>query len=452
MTARRWISAAVLVLATGLTLGRLVIGHSADTALARLHARGLPTTPGELDNWYRPVAPTDNLARTILNASGAYRPTRDLTNTPYTGKLEVPSHPVDPQSLSRWQAEIAQNTEVFDALARGRERTASRYPINLRAGPGTLVPHLGQVKRLVQFLALAALTDAESGHPAEAVRHVEDILVAARSLDAEPLLISQLVRASIVRIATGAAATSLPRTTVDDAGWKGLQEALVATATTTGIRNGLIGEISSAAGVFESAPAEMAVWFADDLGAGGKPTPGTRATAALYIASGVRALDERFCLDRLGEFLDASALPFPDALRRSRAVAQRVETEGTGFAVRFKYLSGILLNGLNHSLEQQAFCEASVRTTIAGCAIERHRLAHAGHPPETLAELVPAFLTAVPTDPFDGQPLRYHRTGDAFVVYSIGADGKDDGGEPQQAARKGSPARPTFDIVYRRVP
>lgn len=33
-------------------------------------------------------------------------------------------------------------------------------------------------------------------------------------------------------------------------------------------------------------------------------------------------------------------------------------------------------------------------------------------------------MKPVPTDPFDGKPLRYRQEGKGFVVYSIGATGK----------------------------
>ena len=51
--------------------------------------------------------------------------------------------------------------------------------------------------------------------------------------------------------------------------------------------------------------------------------------------------------------------------------------------------------------------------------------------PEQLTELVPDYLKAVPTDPFTvDQPLRYRRDGESYVLYSVGPDSEDDGGEP----------------------
>ncbi len=67
----------------------------------------------------------------------------------------------------------------------------------------------------------------------------------------------------------------------------------------------------------------------------------------------------------------------------------------------------------------------ALRTALA---IERHRLAHEGRMPWSLEELVPAYLPAVPHDLFDNQPLRFNLLPIGYVLYSLGADGVDDGG------------------------
>jgi hypothetical protein len=54
--------------------------------------------------------------------------------------------------------------------------------------------------------------------------------------------------------------------------------------------------------------------------------------------------------------------------------------------------------------------------------------ARTGRYPDSLAELVPDLLPAVPIDPFTGDPLVYRREGEGFVVYSLGSNQKDDGG------------------------
>jgi len=74
--------------------------------------------------------------------------------------------------------------------------------------------------------------------------------------------------------------------------------------------------------------------------------------------------------------------------------------------------------------------ETTKRLTVTAIALKRFDLRH-GSFPEQLNQLTPEFLPAVPLDPVDAQPLRYRRNGDGtFVLYSIGPDNKDDGGEP----------------------
>ena len=74
----------------------------------------------------------------------------------------------------------------------------------------------------------------------------------------------------------------------------------------------------------------------------------------------------------------------------------------------------------------------------------------AGKLPDTLAELIPTYLDAVPEDPFDCKELRYKKLETGFVVYSVGEDGNDDGGKGKSRKRSGAdvPSDVTF-IVHR---
>lgn len=71
---------------------------------------------------------------------------------------------------------------------------------------------------------------------------------------------------------------------------------------------------------------------------------------------------------------------------------------------------------------------------LALVACERYRIRH-GRWPESLQALVPEFLDKVPTDPYDGQPLRYRRLPDGAIVYSVGPNRKDEGGTRTDAKR-----------------
>jgi len=69
----------------------------------------------------------------------------------------------------------------------------------------------------------------------------------------------------------------------------------------------------------------------------------------------------------------------------------------------------------------------------AAIALKRYELRH-GQLPQNLALLAPEFLPEAPHDFMDGQSLRYRLNGDgSFTLYSVGDDGRDDGGDPSPA-------------------
>lgn len=80
-------------------------------------------------------------------------------------------------------------------------------------------------------------------------------------------------------------------------------------------------------------------------------------------------------------------------------------------------------------------------STLAVIAMESFRRAR-GKWPATLSELVPAYLPALPLDPFDGKPMRYiapTSESELPILYSIGVDGLDESGKipTTKAARYG---------------
>jgi hypothetical protein len=74
--------------------------------------------------------------------------------------------------------------------------------------------------------------------------------------------------------------------------------------------------------------------------------------------------------------------------------------------------------------------ETAKNMVITVIALRRYQLRHA-QLPTTLKDLVPELLKTVPIDWTDGQPLRYRTNSDGtFLLYSVGENGRDDGGNP----------------------
>jgi hypothetical protein len=66
--------------------------------------------------------------------------------------------------------------------------------------------------------------------------------------------------------------------------------------------------------------------------------------------------------------------------------------------------------------------------------------------PTNLAQLVPNYLHRLPADPFTGRPLVYLPEGTRWLLYSVGEDGVDNGGDPVPPSVPGAVTK--GDIFY----
>jgi hypothetical protein len=72
-------------------------------------------------------------------------------------------------------------------------------------------------------------------------------------------------------------------------------------------------------------------------------------------------------------------------------------------------------------------CEQVQQNVQVALALAAYRSA-TGHYPAMLDDLAPKYLAAVPSDLFSGKPLIYRPTENGYLLYSVGVNGKDDGG------------------------
>ena len=101
-----------------------------------------------------------------------------------------------------------------------------------------------------------------------------------------------------------------------------------------------------------------------------------------------------------------------------------------------KPLSTLALIQLPRLVEGSAHAQTLLESTRTACAVERYRLGNK-RLPVSLGDLVPAFLPAAPNDPITGRPLLYKPKEDgAFVVYGVGWNQIDDGGSVQSTPPK----------------
>jgi hypothetical protein len=101
---------------------------------------------------------------------------------------------------------------------------------------------------------------------------------------------------------------------------------------------------------------------------------------------------------------------------------------------RFRYpFSSIAIPNFIKALNTGARTETERRIAITAIALARFHLARNTYPP-TLAALVNNFLPSVPHDLMSGQALCYRLDASGKpILYSVGSDGEDNGGDPTPA-------------------
>ena len=84
---------------------------------------------------------------------------------------------------------------------------------------------------------------------------------------------------------------------------------------------------------------------------------------------------------------------------------------------------------------QHLFVESQLGLLQVALALRQYELEN-GNFPAAIEQLVPGYLKEVPTDPFaPGSKLRYRPVASEYLIWSVGPDGKDDGGLLPESGR-----------------
>lgn len=156
---------------------------------------------------------------------------------------------------------------------------------------------------------------------------------------------------------------------------------------------------------------------------------GLESVTGPVIASVVASrADMRNEYDRILDEYQSLALESP--WDRDWSVDSRIDDLLSRPTYKLRYpLISFLMPALSHTIRSSDSVTMQRDSALAVIAICLFRREH-GRLPESLADLEPEYLPALPKDMIDGNPIRYLPRDSSFVLYSIGADEDDDGGVP----------------------
>jgi hypothetical protein len=351
-----------------------------------------------------------------------------------------------PELRTYVETNAAALVQLQDAL----QKPLLQFPVNYHQGFSALLPHLAPVKGASQVLSAAALLEMREQRTNEAFANLES-LVALPDRCRGSFMIAQLVRYAVLSIAASATWEALQYPHWSDEQLARLQSAWETISLMPDLESSLAMEraivldeyakcrespnrLDAAAGVGKPAG------VLDDLADVGQqimqdPAEGFEAFADRFLRRWAWKWwnsyeDEIWFLREHRKQLVAArraARGEPFAALRDEAIA---ENKRTGEPPGQFLMARLLAEDLYFSwVERAVTTETQRRIVVTAIALKRFERRH-GRIPAGLSELTPQFLKALPIDPMDGHPLRFRSTGGrSYLLYSVGIDGKDDGGD-----------------------
>ena len=432
--------------------GDYLLRRESSNAVARIKDRlHLPAADLHQKPKDAPTTPQENLAawsfdyRKLAVSPGKEGPA-------WAAELKLPA-PGDPARDVLAGLSVADTVlaEICAAAARPR----SQFALHWDEGCLVYLSHLPVLKSVQQNLNLRCAAHLGAGGLDAAFADATNALNVAELLREEPLLISQLVR-----MAQGAITMRTLWQGFAEHRWKDAQLAVFQER---------LGRFDYPAGLIRSFEGERAggIVLVDKLIAGQNQLGSAGSDdglrrAAMIVPLGVLRENQVVLVRRYTDmlaYLRARVSAAPQAgfatpvltptgdvdqatNRKERLVETSMRTVMRAENERyspFTILAKLLVPAIGKAESRAARSQTTVHLAITACALERYRLAHGSYP-EKLDALTPAFLPKPVLDPMTAQPFHYRRTDDGwFRLYSIGEDGKDDGGvlrtKPKEAIR-----------------
>jgi len=338
--------------------------------------------------------------------------------------------------------------------------------LDYHLGFNMLLPHLASLKGFAQHLSGAVAESLQAGRLDLAKDQLRDLLAVGDLLKSEPILISQLVRCSIVAIGVQTTWQALQVPGWTDEQLLDLQRTWQAVDMLPEMMAALEMEraiVLESYGSMRRSPAVLTQY----LGMGGGPSsspgnaPGSLGELIDQLTGNAAEVatqhvllpiwhfsfsygDEAHYLKSMQFLIESgrtcakqrSAEPIREAKRR---IEEAAAAEGALAHVRH-LMSRNFFGALVNSIDKALGAETQKEIVLAAIAVQRYTLRY-GHPPGRLEELVPQWADRLPHDYWAGNALSYAANSNAAPrLYSVGPDGRDAGGNPTNDATVKNPA------------
>lgn len=312
--------------------------------------------------------------------------------------------------LSRVKSAVAIAAELAD-MPRGRHRLR----VDRNSIPTGFTDQLNS-QRILTLLVYESMRMNQKGEGPNALIACRAALNAARSLGDEPFTVSQLIRSTgVVRICRAIERTlGQGEPPLED--MVALQKLLENEDAFPGLLTAVRGQRAAVHQMFQGV--ERGEITLDDL----TDTRMSRLESAFFSLWQDIREDHALYLSMIARCINVAQQP----MHEQAALEQEFQKEVSGLPEK-AFLSRLHLPAIFTFGENLRRKHALLRCAFVALAAEHYRRDEKAWP-GSLDQLCPHFLSTVPLDPFDGEPLRYRRVEDGIIIYSVSSDTIDDNG------------------------
>jgi hypothetical protein len=439
----------VLLLIVLLIVGLFFLwSHVAGTRLSAqaeaYHAAGEPIY---IDDFIvRDVAVEENAALELQQAATL----KDSTPAADTLDRMEPQMPLAEKEMAAIKAVLAENSGALDHVDAAMKRKQVDWQLRF-ASPaiGILLPHLNHQRYLTRLLGNRALLYQQQGTDDQALRDVQRLIFISRAVDHQSVLVTHLVSVGTMARAINVIEEIAPALRIGRGAGEATPEQVAALIgelldekpVREGFHNAMLGErmmqfdtarcvadgtlsISSLSRMTPHRGEQM-------LGAAAAPIARSDGLICIrYTTAAMRAMD--------------AARDWPTAQKTLPPLPQAVIDRPLRH-----FFAKMMLPSFERAAQTHFRCVAESRLAATALALRWYAAEHRGALPAKLDELVPKYLPSVPLDPFRvKQPIRYINDPAKPLLYSVGSNGVDDGGNNASTTAKQDVGRwDRFDAV-----
>jgi tetratricopeptide (TPR) repeat protein len=357
---------------------------------------------------------------TLANLEAVRNFYRGNTNYPQPAKSGTAAEDIL-VALGKFDGELK---ELREAAA---TRPYSRFPIEYDYEPAAaiLLPHLAQVKGIAEVVNVRALALLDAGQTERAFEELKLGFRLSDSIKDEPLLIDHLVRIAILTMDLQIVREGLARHAWSEAQLVEIEKILEPLNLPAELKQAIGGEHALEVDWVDYARRNGQIDLDSTM------NDGKLMKKSISVLFGGAFYQNMLVISKLHQQYTMPSIDekerriFPDIIEASNKKIAEINSHK--WVHPYWFYAIWLFPSFSKAEAKSGRAQTFVDEARVACALERHRLAN-GNFPESLAGLTPQFIESIPHDVIDGQPLRYHRMADGYILYGVGWNKIDEGG------------------------